>query len=425
MRNLAVFAFLLLLFPGCKAVQPPSPVKTVSWTDHTGAEMKDVSQLGYGVTLRALIDGSRFYYLGSLRDSNLVALHCVDLETGTGKRFKPIPKELESFTVEGLVPGESGVVGLLYRSQDNKVMVAAFGPNGWVVEPGVALEAPQGASEDDGSGLHHTTVSGGAWVDGRLVFYVFRGYPSSPFEHQGLNRIVLSLDGEVQAEQESWPEPSGFDKDRMRILGSYYDPGKGWFHCLFTDKEKGNSIWRYQVDGKWEEVASGLDIDLRNSLSCIDRTAVNAIGFETFKAKLDPDALFRWVPPDRMEKVAVTNPEGFDPWDRLYRVEEGKLTFVPCLMGSSTIYQKVGDHFLTAMRSETGSVLHRADGSTQPLAEGVEFPDGYNDFVFLNHQGKVWVVQFNGERVEVGLGFLLLNCERSRKSPRGKWEFQE
>ena len=404
MRNLAVFAFLLLLFPGCKAVQPPSPVKTVSWTDHTGAEMKDVSQLGYGVTLRALIDGSRFYYLGSLRDSNLVALHCVDLETGTGKRFKPIPKELESFTVEGLVPGESGVVGLLYRSQDNKVMVAAFGPNGWVVEPEVALEAPQGASEDDGSGLHHTTVSGGAWVDGKLVFYVFRGYPSSPFEHQGLNRIVLSLDGEVQAEQESWPEPSGFEKDEMRILGSYYQGDTGWFHSLSTRQKSGNSIWRYGSDEKWEEMASGLDIDLQNTLQYIDRTAVNSIGFATFKAKVDPDALFRWVPPDRIEKVAVTNPEGFDPWDKLYRVEGGKLTFVPCLMGSGTIYQKVGEHFVTATRGETGSTLRRADGSSQPLVEGVEFPDGSNDFLFLKYQERDWVVQFNGEWVEVGFG---------------------
>ena len=404
MRNLAVFAFLLLLFPGCKAVQPPSPVKTVSWTDHTGAEMKDVSQLGYGVTLRALIDGSRFYYLGSLRDSNLVALHCVDLETGTGKRFKPIPKELESFTVEGLVPGESGVVGLLYRSQDNKVMVAAFGPNGWVVEPEVALEAPQGASEDDGSGLHHTTVSGGAWVDGKLVFYVFRGYPSSPFEHQGLNRIVLSLDGEVQAEQESWPEPSGFEKDEMRILGSYYQGDTGWFHSLSTRQKSGNSIWRYGSDEKWEEMASGLDIDLQNTLQYIDRTAVNSIGFATFKAKVGPDALFRWVPPDRIEKVAVTNPEGFDPWDKLYRVEGGKLTFVPCLMGSGTIYQKVGEHFVTATRGETGSTLRRADGSSQPLVEGVEFPDGSNDFLFLKYQERDWVVQFNGEWVEVGFG---------------------
>ena len=85
-------------------------------------------------------------------------------------------------------------------------------------------------------------------------------------------------------------------------------------------------------------------------------------------------------------------------------MEGGKLTFVPCLMGSGTIYQKVGEHFVTATRGETGSTLRRADGSSQPLVEGVEFPDGSNDFLFLKYQERDWVVQFNGEWVEVGFG---------------------
>lgn len=187
----------------------------------------------------------------------------------------------------------------------------------------------------------------------------------------------------------------------LRVLGSYYQNGKGWFHTLSTRLEKNNSLWRYGAQGKWEEVASELEVDLRNTLRFVDRTAVNAIGFETFGAKIDENALSRWTPPDRLEKVSVTRPEGFDPWDRLYTVKDGKLAFVPCLIGSSTIFQRVEEQFVTVVRGEMGTEFVRSDGTSQLIAEGVEFPDGFNDFLFLRHDDKLWAVQFNGERVEV------------------------
>lgn len=400
-KKLALFTLLLFLLPACKTVTP-SPVKTVKWTNHTGAELENAWQLGQGVTCRALIDGSRLYYFGLLKDTNLSTVFCVDLEKGTGRVFKPIPKELSRFAVEGLVPGDNGRIGLIYQTDDNAMVVAVFGPEGWVVEPTLALPAPEKSEESDRKGLYHCAVSGAAWVDGQLEAYLYRGYPSSPFEHQGLHRVVLGAGGEVTNEQLTWPQPEGFDKDKMRLLGSYHEEGKGWIHALSTREKEDNEIWLYGPQETWEKVASDLDIDLRNTLRWVDRTAVNAIGFEAFGGKVGENTLSRWTPPNQLEPVRADRPEGFDPWDKLYRVNGGKLEYVPCLMGEGFIYQKLGETFVTVKREESGTVLNRSDGTSQPVAQGADFPDGSNDFVFLNHGGKLWAVQFNGEHVEIG-----------------------
>lgn len=394
--------FLLIVVGSCS--KPTPSYQRVEWVDPKGQPLTEpFSKLSYGVTWRGLIWGSRLYYLGHHRESGLTAVYKVDPARGEGRIYKPVPKELASFSTLTLLPGPQDQVAWCYNTEAGGVVGGIFDPNGWVVEPKELL-APDPA--DPNSGETYPSLMGATWREGRARFLLFRGYPHRVADYKGLHEVQLGTDGKLESKLLKWSHLTTPERsvENLGLLGSHWEQN-GWVH-LFTEVQKDNQVtlWEWASEAGWTKVAENQNRHLQNPISFVDRTRYGMTDFSASHYGPErEDWLYTWTEPRSLKPFEFPNlPEGARPWNNLYRVTgPSTLEYVPCYYDGSRVFQKVGDRFLSLDAKGESSMLMQAGSPPRELFKGQSFPSGSDDYVFLQDEGKIWAVEFGGRYTEI------------------------
>lgn len=404
MKSQSVKRFFLLIIIlgliGCDRLTSQSPIQEVKWSDHNGTSVKDVSQLGVGVTWRALIWDNDLYYLGTLGETNSSTIFYVNPDKGLGRVFSPIPQNLDRFTTLALVPGPDGHVGWFYKTSDERVVGAVFGPDGWMVEPQEIW-----AKEEDLQGF--SEALGATWTEGRLEAVFFRGYQHRPFDSKGVLEASLELEqSKFEARERAWPEVlnQGNALPRSRLLGASYE-NASWQY-LFAAKEKDRIVlWHPDTDKEPLRIENSSQADLTKALHhTTEMAAASCLGFSAGLYKKINDPLFVFTPPASFSEFEMALPEGATAWKGLYRATGvNQLAFVPCYYDGRGIFQKVGGRFLTLAREGAATMLLDSTETPKKLGESLDFPGGSNDFVFLGSGTNLTALEFGGRFLKFDL----------------------
>lgn len=389
---LIMLCFVALLVSGCPSRHgtAPSPVKKVTWVSPTGGPVEEFDGiLRYGVSWRALIWGSRLYFMGAYKGQTTLCM--VDPVKGTGRFFKPWPKELDRLSTLMLLPGPEGQVAWCYYTGENALVAAVFGPDGWVVEPQQIL--PPGELSP--------SPLGGVWRNGRVEFVFLRGYYHRPQDSPGWDVISLEMDGQFKVETHSWTESKLEDKGAPSLFAAVANPESGW-DLIFSRKDNDiHSLWQCDPKGDWTKLQDNVVEAVTEPSIRVDRCLFGPTGFSPILGASQPIAT--WSALDKLEKREHDLPEGAQSWDgnAVFQVDAtGKLRRLQTMYLGGDIYQLVRDRFLSMTRADGQAVLLELEKPPRPLFQG-DFPTGSSDFVFMEVGQSLYCVEFGGQFIEL------------------------
>ena len=133
-----------------------------------------------------------------------------------------------------------------------------------------------------------------------------------------------------------------------------------------------------------------------------ERTAVSSLDFEAGYHDKGSDRLYSWTPPNQISPFEMELPQTATAWSGLYEASGvNQLNFVPCYFDGGGLFQKMDGAYLTLKQRDGKTVLLSDKEPPQEIFENLDFPNGYNDFVFIPTKDGVFAVEFGGRFIKL------------------------